>query len=180
MIKIHEYNEVWPEWFYMEKDRVLKRVIGSDIEIEHVGSTSVYGMPSKPTIDMCMTVEILESTKNIIAALQTLDYQYLPELEKTIPDRRYLQFLDENGEHKFHIHIVERNSWRHQDYLLVRDYLREHSDEAEAYAQLKRDLSNEYTHDREAYTEGKAEFIRDLLGRARIWQSSQRTPIICR
>ena len=174
MIKVQQYNEKWPESFEKEKKRILNLVKQWVVDIEHVGSTAVPGMSSKPTIDMCMIVKTLElADQHIIERLENFGYHYIQEFEKMIPDRRYLQKLNANDEHLFHIHIVCNNSKRCKDYLLFRDYLREHPKEAKKYVSLKHKLSKEFTSNREAYTEGKAAFIRKLLDQAEIWHKQK-------
>jgi GrpB-like predicted nucleotidyltransferase (UPF0157 family) len=53
--------------------------------------------------------------------------------------------------------------WR--DHLAFRDALRAHTDLRDAYARLKRDLAARYPTDRESYTNGKGDFVRQVLGR---------------
>ena len=63
--------------------------------------------------------------------------------------------------------MVEPNStlW---ECLLFRDYLRKYPDEAERYAQLRRDLAQCFPTDREAYTNGKAEYVQSVMQKARM------------
>ena len=43
--------------------------------------------------------------------------------------------------------------------LYFRDYLRNYPDEANRYAQLKRELAAKFSTDREAYTNGKSDYV---------------------
>lgn len=173
VIRVEPYKKEWPILFQQEKDRILEKIQQWVVAVEHVGSTSIPGLPAKPTIDMCLIVKSFElADKHIIEKLTSVGYQYLPKLENTIPDRRYVQLLDK-GEHKFHIHIVEEDSERQEHYILIRDYLRENPQDANEYAKLKQKLSEQYTHDRAAYTDGKAEFITALYKKAKAWQDKQ-------
>jgi GrpB-like predicted nucleotidyltransferase (UPF0157 family) len=54
-----------------------------------------------------------------------------------------------------------------REWLLLRDYLREHPDEAFRYAQLKRHLAQQFLTDREAYTSGKTEYVQSVIQKAR-------------
>jgi len=171
IIEIVEYNPHWPMDFAIEKQRLLAQVKTWVIDVLHVGSTAVYGMPSKPTIDMCMVIEAFHLADNyIIAAIERLGYQYLPELEKAIPQRRYLQRLGADNKHLFHIHIVLKNSQEHINYILFRDYLNAHPDKRTAYAALKCQLSQQFSDNRQAYTDGKAALITELLAKATVWR----------
>ena len=46
--------------------------------------------------------------------------------------------------------------------LVVRDYLRTHKKDAEAYAALKTELAEKFTYDNEGYCDGKDSFVKDL------------------
>lgn len=54
-------------------------------------------------------------------------------------------------------------------HLAVRDYLRTHREEAEAYGCLKERLAEEYPYDIEGYCDGKDEFVKELERRALAW-----------
>jgi GrpB-like predicted nucleotidyltransferase (UPF0157 family) len=54
----------------------------------------------------------------------------------------------------------------HWDRLLFRDYLIAHPEAARAYARIKRDLAAAHPNDRVAYTNGKTEFIQEIMTRA--------------
>jgi GrpB-like predicted nucleotidyltransferase (UPF0157 family) len=53
-----------------------------------------------------------------------------------------------------------------REHLAFRDWLREHPEDARAYADLKRRLASEHANDRFGYTEAKGEFIRGIVERA--------------
>ena len=65
-----------------------------------------------------------------------------------------------------HIHMVEEKSEFWERHLLFRDYLRTHTDVAQQYFQLKKELATKYGLDREAYAEAKTPFIESVLARA--------------
>jgi len=53
------------------------------------------------------------------------------------------------------------------DYLNMRDYLNAHEEEAMEYSRLKKELANQYPNDRKAYTNGKHDFIANILRKAK-------------
>lgn len=166
VIGIKEYDTNWPKIFEIEKKHILKSV-GAYIEaIEHVGSTAVPFLAAKPTIDICIGVSSLElANQQIINPLEQLGYHYLPHLESTIPERRYLQKLNDKGEHLFHIHIVAIDKRLWKEYIGFRNYLMTHPEEMKSYIELKHHLKEKFAHDRNAYTEGKSMFIKDILSK---------------
>lgn len=163
-IEVVQYDPYWIEQYEQEKEKILSAVSRWVVSLDHVGSTSIPGLSAKPTIDMCMGIEDLQlANDHIIPALEKFNYDYLPQLEEAIPDRRYIQKLDADGKHLFHIHIVHKNSQRKKDYLSFKNYLINHPLELQKYAELKLKLAEKYKHNREAYTESKADFIKKII-----------------
>lgn len=73
--------------------------------------------------------------------------------------------LPPNGPRTHHIHMVEPDHpmWER---LLFSDYLRTHPEDAQRYAALKQTLMARFPDDRDAYTQGKTEFVADVMDKA--------------
>ncbi|MBV9576794.1 MAG: GrpB family protein [Gammaproteobacteria bacterium] len=174
-IAVVEYNPDWVKQFYANKTMILQAVEQFVTGVEHVGSTAVPNLSAKPTIDICIGVTTLnEVNERIIPPLQKLGFDYLPALESGIPERRYLQKLNEKSEHLVHIHIVVKGERLWNEYINFRDYLIAHPEEAHAYNLLKLELKEKFAYDREAYTNGKANFIQAILRKAIVWKSDDK------
>ncbi len=161
-VVIADYDPRWPEMYAEESTRIQNAIGEWLLGIEHVGSTSVPGLAAKPVVDIMPGLRALSDAPHIISAMKELGYQYFPEYEPELPERRY--FVRPPGpanRHKrlFHIHAVETTSAFWRRHLAFRDHLRAHPDVAGEYAALKRRLAAEYGPDREGYTEAKTEFI---------------------
>jgi GrpB-like predicted nucleotidyltransferase (UPF0157 family)/predicted RNA-binding protein associated with RNAse of E/G family len=138
------------------------------VAVEHVGSTAVPGLGAKPIIDIMVGTAHLSDAGECIEPLKSIDYEYVPECEASIPERRFFRKGPEGAPNKhFHLHMVERTSNLWERHLLFRDYLRSHPDVAQQYYQLKKQLAEKYSSNREAYTEAKTEFIESTLEKAR-------------
>src|SRR5262245_1107809 len=73
-ILIVDYDPHWPELFAREADRI-RSVLGSgELRIEHVGSTSVQGLPAKPIIDLLMVVADSAEEDAYAPALEAAGY----------------------------------------------------------------------------------------------------------
>ncbi|MGV7801814.1 GrpB family protein, partial [Mycobacterium kansasii] len=46
------YNPDWKNEFEREQNKIRLALKGLDVHIEHIGSTAIKGLGSKPTIDM--------------------------------------------------------------------------------------------------------------------------------
>lgn len=136
-----------------------------EVAIAHVGSTSVPGLCAKPIIDICVGVPELSVAEDRVESMAGLGYQYVPEYEVEIPDRRY--FRRPHGRPRtHHVHACCLNGEIWNCHLSFRDWLRSHPSDRDAYASLKRDLYARHMHDRPAYTEAKGPFIQSILERA--------------
>ncbi|MEH2151117.1 GrpB family protein [Nostoc sp.] len=166
-VNIVEYDPRWATLFTEEAERIWQ-ALGNDlvVEIEHIGSTAVPGMAAKPVIDMMVGVRSLVDAKSAIPALESLGYVYWYEDPR--PGRMFfVKGMPPSGKQRtHHIHIVEIESefWERK---LFCDYMRKHPEEAKRYEALKRDLAASFQSDREAYTNGKNDYIRALMVKAR-------------
>jgi GrpB-like predicted nucleotidyltransferase (UPF0157 family)/predicted RNA-binding protein associated with RNAse of E/G family len=166
-VKIAGYNPKWPVIYAREKDLILSVIAAKVVGIEHVGSTAVPGLGAKPIIDVMVGVQKLSDAKDCVEPLKSVGYDYVPEYEKTIPERRYFRKGPEGIPNKhFHLHMVERDGDFWKRHLLFRDYLRCHRDVARKYHRLKKDLSQKYRSNREGYTEAKTSFIESVVAKA--------------
>lgn len=152
----------WAEMFEVERGRLATIFDGVDHTIEHIGSTSVPGLAAKPIIDVLVGVATLEEVETRIPELEALGYEYVPEYESEIPDRRYFR-RPRARPRTFHVHCVRRGGrlWTH--HVAFRDYLRDRPTRAHEYQLLKQQLAERHASDRTAYQEGKAIFIRGIL-----------------
>src|SRR6185312_14443157 len=55
-VKIDEPDPDWPLWYQAEAARIVEALGDVVVRIEHVGSTSVPGLPAKPIIDIDLQV----------------------------------------------------------------------------------------------------------------------------
>jgi GrpB-like predicted nucleotidyltransferase (UPF0157 family) len=162
---IEGYNPAWPSRYEAERERILRAIGPWVAAIEHIGSTSVPGLGAKPIIDIMAAVRSLDDAMQCVEPLSALGYQYHPEFEDSLPERRYFNRGPRND--RYHLHMVELTGGFWERHLLFRDYLRAHTEAAREYERLKRDLAARYHEDRSAYTDAKAEFVRSIEEKAR-------------
>jgi len=166
-VRIVEYDLSWPAVYEDEKNHVLAACGEWLVGIEHIGSTSVPGLAAKPVIDVMAAIATLNDTSSILEPLTGLGYDYVPEYEVELPERRYFRKgrPGSNGD-KYHLHVVEPDGRFWRRHLAFRDYLRAHSQAAREYAHLKRRLAVEHGTDMDAYTDAKTGFIRGIEEKA--------------
>ena len=162
------YSPLWPAIFDYERDQ-LARVLGGRVRIEHIGSTAVPGLGAKPIIDVMAGAPDIAHIEACIPALQACGYQYVPEFERSIPERRYLRRTD-GQPGNFHLHAVAEGSAFWIAHLAFRDALRASSALADDYWKLKQALAARFPDDRAAYTDGKGDFIRKVLETRKVFE----------
>lgn len=164
-IEIVPHQPDWLEKFRSERELILGCLSGPPLAIEHVGSTSVPGLPSKPIIDILVLVADLDATRGAIPALEATGYSFWRDNPDTA--RVFLaKGLPPAPHRTYYLHIVA-DAGKLDHHVLFRDWLRDHPDDRDAYAALKHDLAGRHRHDREAYTDGKTAWIAAIVEKAR-------------
>lgn len=166
-VEIVDYDLRWPKLFKDERKLILGAIGHIIVGIEHIGSTSVPSLGSKPTIDILVAINHLDDAKKCIYPLKKIGYKYKPELEAQIPDRRYFHKGEPPREQHYHLHMAELKSEFWKRHLLFRDYLRAHPKIAKEYEKLKKQLAVEYGLNREGYTEAKTPFIKSIVAKTK-------------
>jgi GrpB-like predicted nucleotidyltransferase (UPF0157 family) len=157
VVRLSPYTPEWRQLFEVEK-AIIQTVVGAYIlDIQHVGSTSIPGMPAKPIVDIGIAVANFEEARVCIPLIEELGYEYKGE------DSPHRHYFVKGDPRTFHIHMCEISSPVWQNLLFFRDYLSQHPDVAKEYAELKLQLAIKYPQDRAAYLDGKAPFIQQVL-----------------
>ncbi len=175
-IVLSEYNSFYPQWYQDEQARLKKCLAQSDIKrINHIGSSAVKGLISKPTIDILLEVDRHCTIRNIITALEQDEWILMssetePEL-KLVFNKGYTP--KGFAEKVYHLHVRYQGDW---DELYFRDYLLKHDEVAKEYVKLKTLLLDKYKNNRDGYTEAKSEFILKYTKEAKAEFKNKYTP----
>jgi len=172
-IVVFDYDPNWPAMFEEERARVREALGSCALVIEHMGSTAVPGLPSKPIIDLLVGTPSLEEAKQrCIEPMKTLGYVHKPEYVSWLPDELFFR-KGPPGPWTHHIHLMEPSNPRWEAFLVFRDYLRAHPEAAEAYAIIKRGLASASNGDIEVYRTGKTTFVDETTAKARAWTEAR-------
>lgn len=162
LIEVADYDPSWPLLF-AEITAPIRAAFGpSLVALEHVGSTSVPGLPAKPMIDIDVVIPSRTDLPEAIARLAMLGYVHQGDLG--ITSRESFRSLPESPPQN--LYVCAENSPELRRHLLFRDYLRAHPDEARRYGDLKRELAARHVTDIDAYVNGKTAFVRSILQKA--------------
>lgn len=159
---IQDYDPLWPQLFERLRLRLAGVLEGVAGAIEHVGSTSVPGLAAKPIIDIDVLLMSSSDLPRAIARLASIGYVHRGDLG--ITGREAFRAPLEEAPH--HLYVCPPGNTAYMEHISFRDYLRSHQNDAEAYAELKRNIAGKFKNDREAYNGAKSEFVRRILRRA--------------
>ena len=159
-INIVPYSDEWPLLFEIIKKEIKKSIVDNDFIIEHIGSTSVKKLASKPIIDILIGVRSDELDK-YIDPIKNLGYTHIKEYEIEIPDRRFF-FFEKSNKRIAHIHLVKQNSKWFKRHIAFRNELRVNKIIRKKYQRLKYSLAEKEWKDGNEYADAKTTFIRSV------------------
>lgn len=134
------------------------------MRIDHIGSTAVPGLASKPVIDISVAVPTLDPEASFRGPLEEIGYEYGVQLEEFFGERRYFK-LNRDGRRIVNLHVTMAGSTQERRHLAFRDALRREPETAAADERLKLELAARFPDDRPTYTLKKSAFIEDALAR---------------
>lgn len=157
-VSLENNYELYKKIFKEEKAYLESVFKENRFKIEHVGSTAVKNLLSKPVVDIAIGVDDLNSFKK---------YYSLLNKRYTITENREKEeilLVKENEKETFClIHVLDIKSNRYTNMIKFRDILINNLDILKKYENLKIDLAKKYKDDRKNYTKSKNEFINEVL-----------------
>jgi GrpB-like predicted nucleotidyltransferase (UPF0157 family) len=160
-VEIHEYDPEWPRLYEREEERI-RTVLGDRvIRIDHVGSTSVPGLPAKPLIDVALEVPDSADEAAYVPALEASGYN-LRIREPDWFEHRLLKGPDAD----VNIHVFTAGCEEVDRMIRFRDWLGEHAAERELYAERKRELAGRDWKYMQQYADAKTAVVDEIMARA--------------
>lgn len=167
-VSIQDWQSNWTEAF----DWVAKHIrecVHADCVIDHVGSTSIPNLPSKPILDIQIVYKNLKQLQEDIPALEQLGFEYkgdsIGRVNKTEldADRHFFAFYNtENNVDYVHVHAFPEGHSHIDRHIVFRDRLRADPKLVQEYSALKSQLrkSGMLRHE---YTTAKDAFVQKIL-----------------
>ncbi len=158
-----DYDPAWPDMFRQQAGRIHAALGDRARGIEHVGSTSVPGLIAKPCIDILLTVADAGD-----------DDAYVPDLQQAGYVLRHREVLHGEPHRVFkspdmnvNLHVLSHGSAETARMLGFRDWLRSHPEDAERYANAKRELAANHWGTMQDYADSKDDIVREIGERMR-------------
>jgi dephospho-CoA kinase len=169
-------DPTWPGQARRLIERLRFSAGGLIIRVDHIGSTSVPGLPAKQLIDIQAVVADLAVAAQVAGAARRAGFVHVPGqwfgTDRHGMDHPEEVVVDADPGRPVNINIrpVGEPVWR--ETLLLRDWLSAHDQERDAYAAMKRELAQRPGHDVNDYGRDKMPWISAALSRAGHWAAA--------
>lgn len=171
---IQEYQQRWEADFNNIKKVIEGAFPALEIRVEHVGSTAIQGLASKPIIDIDLVYDKNVSFDRIKKGLETLAYFH--NGDQGIKGREVFKRKDSGEKYSIldfvqhHLYVCAIENREFQRHITFRDYLRKHEKERREYESIKFEIAERANQDRKTYAGLKetaaTEFVESILKKA--------------
>jgi GrpB-like predicted nucleotidyltransferase (UPF0157 family) len=162
-IDVVDADHSWPVQYDQLAQRIRRALGDRVLALEHVGSTSVAGLPAKPIIDIDLTVADCSDESTYVPPLEAVGF-VLTIREPTWHQHRMMVATSPPA----NLHVWSPGSPEAIRHVMFRDWLRDHPDDCERYAHAKRAAANASNADCQTvmqYNLRKQPVVRDILDR---------------
>lgn len=160
-VKLVKYSKGWINKFERERRHITKLLNKEIVTVEHIGSTAIRGIISKPMVDIVLGVNSMSRNKSRIVKKLEKDKYVLRKFRN--PNQHLLLSKIIDGHTTHHVHIVRHKGVVWNKLIDFRNYLNSHPSWAKQYEILKKKLAKKFPNNRKAYTLAKAKFVRKTL-----------------
>ncbi len=160
-VAVSESDSGWKSEYEKIASEIREATSHIEVQIEHIGSTSVPGLAAKPIVDVGILLCDCADFQSLEAALSSIGLIYRGDKGTEGGHLCIRESAPEVRTHHIHVYFKGAPEWGR--YLTFRDRLRASTELREEYGALKRKLAEKYEDDRFAYTAGKTEFVQRVL-----------------
>ena len=160
-VELADPDPSWPDQYDTEAAYV-RAILGDRVlRLEHVGSTSVPGLPAKPIIDMLLIVADPADEDDYVAPLEAAGYT----LRIREPDWHQHRLL-RGPRVKINLHVFGPDCVEIGRMVGFRDWLRANDEERDLYLDTKRELAGRTWDYLQRYADAKGEVVEAIIARA--------------
>tara|TARA_B100000809_G_scaffold248266_1_gene278171 strand:- start:85 stop:627 length:543 start_codon:yes stop_codon:yes gene_type:complete len=165
---IEKYTSDWITNFTDLKRSIESGLIGFKYQIEHVGSTSVPQLDSKPIIDIDIIYENESDFKKIKSGLIKIGYYYkgnqgIKNREVFKRDGTPTQGILDTTPH--HLYVCLLDSKALERHILLRNFLRKNDWARLEYQEMKYELAHKANQNKKRYAQLKESNINNFIDR---------------
>jgi GrpB-like predicted nucleotidyltransferase (UPF0157 family) len=161
-IRVSAHDPAWERRFVVEAERIRVALGPVAVSVEHVGSTAVPDLCAKPVVDIDLLVADSDEEDAYVPALVEIGFRLVLREPWWWGHRMLI-----TGDHAVNLHVFSADAGEPVRHILFRDWLRQHVEDRQRYAEAKRRLAKATTDDPAAYNLAKNTVIDDIF--ERIW-----------
>lgn len=177
--RLADPDPTWPAQATRLRERIAMAAGEQARRVDHIGSTSVPGLPAKDVIDLQVTVASIDDADAMADRLAGAGFPKLDWIDRDNPKpyapdpaqwrKRAHASADPGRLANVHIRVDGSPGWRYA--LLFPDWLRANPDERDAYRAVKKDLADRFSGDDDThnYAEAKEAWFDAAGERAEEW-----------
>lgn len=163
-VVVVDHDPTWPDQFAAHEARIRATLGATALAVDHVGSTSVPGLPAKPIIDVLLRVPDSADEPSYAPALESAGYT-LRIREPEWSQHRMFHLRD--GEHDANVHVLspQHAAGEIHRMLAFREWLRTHDADRDRYAVVKRELATRTWRYVQDYADAKTKVVEEILAK---------------
>jgi GrpB-like predicted nucleotidyltransferase (UPF0157 family) len=153
-VLIQKYNPNWIVDYHKLKDEIGNALIGIPFSMEHVGSTAVPNLDSKPIIDMDIIYNDQSQFEKIKQGLEKIGYAHFGNQEiegREVFKRNAICTNEILDSIKHHLYVCPHTSKALERHILSRNFLRKNDWAKLEYQKMKYHLAEKANQDRKIY-----------------------------
>jgi GrpB-like predicted nucleotidyltransferase (UPF0157 family) len=160
-IYLAPYDPAWPVQYEAEAAKIRTALGEAALALEHVGSTSIPGLPAKPIIDIVLCVADSADEDAYVPALTAQGYR----LHLREPDWEQHRVM--KGDWPLvNLHVFTVGSPELVRMVAFRDRCRAHPEELTLYREAKQALAGQVWRHVQHYANAKGEVVEAIIQRA--------------
>jgi GrpB-like predicted nucleotidyltransferase (UPF0157 family) len=105
------------------------------ISVDHIGSTAIEGLASKPIIDIDVVIDSSDVFSAVKDRLSKIGFEHEGNLGVEGREAFKRTFVDDFM--PYHIYVCSKKGKGHLEHIAFRDYLKSHPEALKAYGELK-------------------------------------------
>ena len=167
-VVLHDPDPTWPVLFETDAVAIRTALGATALAVDHVGSTSVPGLPAKPVIDILLQVPDSADEAAYVPALEVLGYSLRIREPDWLEHRVLYQRVEDGAPHSIILHVLSPDLGAAEIARMVgfRDWLRAHPDDRDRYAAVKRELAGRRWRYVQDYADAKTEVVEEIIARS--------------
>jgi GrpB-like predicted nucleotidyltransferase (UPF0157 family) len=159
-VELVEYDPEWPALYRREEEKIRGALGERALSVEHVGSTSVPGLPAKPVIDINLEVADTTDEDAYVRPLEQAGY-VLRIREPDWFEHRLFKGVDA----AVNLHVFPAGCPELERMLRFRDHLRADEADRELYLRTKRELAAQTWEHVQHYADATSAVVDEIMGR---------------